>query len=99
MPIFSDEVPSQYYLHVISDRWLNAEHVVALSFKGITLPEHVPPHTELLALQPLPKKALKNKDFEGLYNFSHFNRVQTQVNDHNFEKDKKKLQEIPFVFY
>eukprot|EP01125_Pyxidicula_operculata_P022548 TRINITY_DN928_c0_g1_i3.p1 TRINITY_DN928_c0_g1~~TRINITY_DN928_c0_g1_i3.p1 ORF type:complete len:2094 (-),score=618.62 TRINITY_DN928_c0_g1_i3:183-5534(-) len=79
MPIFSDKVPSQYYLHVISDRWLNADAVFPLSFKGIVLPEQQPPHTELLSLQPLPLRALNYPDFEKIYKFTHFNRVQTQT--------------------
>ena len=45
------------------------------------LPEKNPPPTELLDLQPLPVSALRNKDYENIYNntFIHFNPVQTQV--------------------
>ncbi|KAK2570728.1 Activating signal cointegrator 1 complex subunit 3 [Acropora cervicornis] len=44
----------QYYVRGVSDRWLGAEVVCALSFKHLILPERHPPHTELLDLQPLP---------------------------------------------
>lgn len=36
-------------------------------------------HTELLDLKPLPISALGNEHYEGLYKFSHFNPIQTQV--------------------
>lgn len=35
--------------------------------------------TEMIDLQPLPKSVLRNKQFENLYNFTHFNAVQSQV--------------------
>ncbi|XP_015759124.1 PREDICTED: activating signal cointegrator 1 complex subunit 3-like [Acropora digitifera] len=88
IPIF-EPLPSQYYVRGVSDRWLGAEVVCALSFKHLILPERHPPHTELLDLQPLPVTALKCKEYELLYRFTHFNPVQTQVfhtvyhSDHN----------------
>lgn len=36
-------------------------------------------HTELLDLKPLPVSSLGNVTYEALYNFSHFNPIQTQV--------------------
>lgn len=88
IPIF-EPLPSQYYVRGVSDRWLGSEVVCALSFKHLILPEKHPPHTELLDLQPLPITALKCKEYELLYSFTHFNPVQTQVfhtvyyTDHN----------------
>ena len=73
----------------MSDRWLAAEAVCAISFQHLILPERHPPHTELLDLQPLPITALKCPQYEMLYKFTHFNPVQTQVfhtvyhSDHN----------------
>lgn len=93
IPIYADPVPSQYFLHIYSDRWyfyflffnlsptsirLGSASVEAISFKDIVLPDHQPPHTELLPLQPLPVSALMEPEFEALYPFAHFNRVQTQ---------------------
>lgn len=88
IPIF-EPLPSQYLVRGVSDRWLGSEVVCALSFKHLILPEKHPPHTELLDLQPLPLTALKCKEYELLYRFTHFNPVQTQVfhtvyhTDHN----------------
>lgn len=78
IPIF-EPLPSQYYVHAVSDRWLAAETVCAISFQHLILPEKHPPHTELLDLQPLPVSALNNISYQLLYNFTHFNLVQTQV--------------------
>lgn len=88
IPIF-EPLPAQYLIRAISDRWLGAECVCAISFKHLILPEKHPPNTDLLDLQPLPVGALKNLAYERLFKFSHFNPVQTQVfhtlyhTDHN----------------
>jgi activating signal cointegrator complex subunit 3 len=41
----------------------------------------MPPHTELLDLDPLPLSVLNNPCYEGMYagRFTHFNPIQTQV--------------------
>ena len=65
---------------VVSDKWLNAEAVLPVSFRHLILPEKYPPPTELLDLQPLPITALRNPAFEALYRgFKTFNPIQTQV--------------------
>ncbi|XP_022375871.1 activating signal cointegrator 1 complex subunit 3 [Enhydra lutris kenyoni] len=78
IPIF-EPLPSQYYIRAVSDRWLGAEAVCIINFQHLILPERHPPHTELLDLQPLPITALGCEAYEALYNFSHFNPVQTQI--------------------
>ena len=79
VPMF-DPMPPQYYIRVISDRWLNCESVLPASFRNLLLPEKYAPPTELLDLQPLPTTALKNPTFEQLFkDFTHFNPIQTQV--------------------
>ncbi|XP_049753918.1 activating signal cointegrator 1 complex subunit 3 isoform X2 [Elephas maximus indicus] len=78
IPIF-EPLPSQYYIRALSDRWLGAEAVCIINFQHLILPERHPPHTELLDLQPLPVTALGCGEYEALYNFTHFNPVQTQI--------------------
>lgn len=63
----------------MSDSWHNSEALLALSFKGLQLPGHGAPHTELLDLDPLPVSALDNAAYESMYRFTHFNAIQTQV--------------------
>ncbi|CAL9215734.1 unnamed protein product [Arabidopsis halleri] len=79
VPIF-EPLPPQYFVRVVSDKWLGSETVLPVSFRHLILPEKYPPPTELLDLQPLPVTALRNPNYEILYqDFKHFNPVQTQV--------------------
>ncbi|KIK19117.1 hypothetical protein PISMIDRAFT_108281 [Pisolithus microcarpus 441] len=74
-------VPLNYYISVVSDRWLHAETCLLISFKHLILPEKFPLLTLLLNLQPLPLSALHNKEFENIYSASikTFNKIQIQV--------------------
>lgn len=60
---------------------LQAESLYEVSFAGLVLPQRMPPHTELLDLDPLPLSALGNEAYEAMYRgrFTHFNPIQTQV--------------------
>lgn len=78
VPIFEPH-PPQYYIRAVSDSWLQAEALYTISFHNLALPEAHTTHTELLDLKPLPVTALGNKAYEALYNFSHFNPIQTQT--------------------
>ncbi|EDR01243.1 uncharacterized protein LACBIDRAFT_240054 [Laccaria bicolor S238N-H82] len=80
VPMF-EPVPPNYYISIISDRWLHAETRLPISFKHLILPEKFPPPTPLLDLQALPLSALHNKEFEALYSstIQTFNKIQTQV--------------------
>ena len=57
----------QYFIRVVSDRWIGSETLLPVSFRHLLLPEKCPPPTELLDLQPLPVSALRNPQFEQLY--------------------------------
>jgi activating signal cointegrator complex subunit 3 len=78
IPIF-EPLPPQYFVRLISDRWLHAENEAVMEFKHLLLPELHAPHTELLDLQPLPLSVLNDKESERIFRFSHFNPIQTQV--------------------
>ena len=80
VPMF-EPVPPNYYISVVSDRWLHSETRLPISFKHLILPEKFPPPTPLLDLQPLPLSALHNKEFENIYSstIQTFNKIQTQV--------------------
>lgn len=80
VPVF-EPLPPQYFIRIVSDRWIAAETQLPVSFRHLLLPEKYPPPTELLDLQPLPVSALRNPEFEALYNnkFTIFNPIQTQV--------------------
>ena len=76
----TEPMPPNYFITVLSDRWMHSEARLAVSFQKLVLPEKFPPHTPLLDLQPLPIAALKRQDFVDLYpNWPRFNKIQTQV--------------------
>uniref|UniRef100_A0A669F6W3 U5 small nuclear ribonucleoprotein 200 kDa helicase n=1 Tax=Oreochromis niloticus TaxID=8128 RepID=A0A669F6W3_ORENI len=86
VPVF-EPLPPQYFIRVVSDRWLSCETQLPVSFRHLILPEKYPPPTELLDLQPLPVTALRNSAFEALYQnkFPFFNPIQTQGTDYMSE--------------
>jgi len=91
-----EPVPPQYFIKVISDRWLHCETMLPVSFRHLLLPEKYPPPTELLDLQPLPISALRNPDFEALYKgLSQFNPIQTQVFSALYNMDDNCLVAAP----
>ncbi|KAK4450119.1 putative helicase [Podospora aff. communis PSN243] len=77
----SDPLPKQIYVRAVSDRWIGAETVTAVSFQHLIRPDTESVYTDLLNLQPLPISALKNAALEELYaqRFQFFNPMQTQV--------------------
>jgi activating signal cointegrator complex subunit 3 len=92
----SEPLPPQYYIRAVSDSWLGSEALLAVSFKGLILPERHPPHTELLDLDPLPVSALGNPTYQSLYTrFSHFNPIQTQAFHTLYHTDENVLLGAP----
>nr|POE81599.1 dexh-box atp-dependent rna helicase dexh12 [Quercus suber] len=95
VPIY-EPLPPQYFIRVVSDRWLGSQTVLPVSFRHLILPEKYPPPTELLDLQPLPVTALRNPAYEALYkDFKHFNPVQTQVFTVLYNTDDNVLVAAP----
>ncbi|THX86959.1 Sec63-domain-containing protein [Aureobasidium pullulans] len=76
----TEPMPPNYFITVLSDRWMHSEARLAVSFQKLILPEKFPPHTPLLDLQPLPIAALKREEFVNLYpDWERFNKIQTQT--------------------
>lgn len=88
----TEPMPPNYFISVISDRWMHSETRLPVSFRKLILPERFPPHTELLDLQPLLVNALKAKDYAALYpDWQQFNKVQTQTFKSLYETDNNVL--------
>lgn len=85
----NDPLPPQYFIRVVSDRWLGSEVVLPISFRHLILPEKNPPPTELLDLQPLPITELANERYINYYSdrFDYFNAIQTQVFNAFFKRN------------
>ncbi|RHN79080.1 putative RNA helicase [Medicago truncatula] len=95
VPIY-EPLPPQYFIRVVSDRWLGSQTGLPVSFRHIILPEKYPPPTELLDLQPLPVTALQSPSYETLYqDFKHFNPIQTQVFTALYNSDDNALVAAP----
>ncbi len=95
VPIY-EPLPPQYFIRVVSDRWLGSQTVLPVSFRHLILPEKYPPPTELLDLQQLPVTALRYPAYEALYkDFKHFNPVQTQVFTVLYNTDDNVLVAAP----
>jgi pre-mRNA-splicing helicase BRR2 len=93
----SEPLPPQYFVKLISDKWLQSEIVLPVSFRNLILPEKLYSTTELLDLQPLPISALENTKFELLYHgrFKRFNPIQTQVFTSLYNSDHNVLLAAP----
>lgn len=84
----TEPMPPNYFISVVSDRWMHAESKLTLSFQNLVLPEKFPPHTPLLDMQPLPVQALKVADYVNLYpDWPQFNKIQTQTFNALFQSD------------
>ncbi|KAK1376654.1 hypothetical protein POM88_032847 [Heracleum sosnowskyi] len=95
VPIYEPLHP-QYFIRVVSDKWIGSQTVLPVYFRYLVLPEKYPPTTELLDLQPLPVTALRNLSYESLYQeYKHFNPVQTQVFTALYNTDDNVLVAAP----
>ncbi|KAH8657646.1 Sec63 Brl domain-containing protein [Tricladium varicosporioides] len=92
----TEPMPPNYFVSVISDRWMHSETKLAVSFQKLILPEKFPPHTPLLDLQPLPVAALKTDEFKALYpDWERFNKIQTQTFNSLYSTDDNVLVGAP----
>eukprot|EP00698_Gefionella_okellyi_P015841 TRINITY_DN4494_c0_g1_i1.p1 TRINITY_DN4494_c0_g1~~TRINITY_DN4494_c0_g1_i1.p1 ORF type:complete len:2123 (+),score=500.62 TRINITY_DN4494_c0_g1_i1:747-6371(+) len=89
VPMF-EPLPPQYFVRIVSDRWLRSETVLPLSFKTLLLPEKNVPATELVDLNPMPVSSLPVQ-FQKLYDFALFNPIQTQVFNALYNSDENVL--------
>jgi len=65
------------------------------SVSHLLLPDRQSAHTRLLDLTPLSKACLQNDAYEQLYNFTHFNPVQTQCFHVCYHSDYNVLMGAP----
>ena len=85
----SDPMPPQYFIKIISDRWLHSETTLPVSFRHLILPQKNAPPTDLLDLQPLPISAIPNRKLYADFNM--FNAIQTQTFSSLYQTDENIL--------
>ena len=75
-------MPPQYFIKVVSDRWLQAETVLPVSFKHLILPEKFAPPTELQDMHSKLVRELNFKEAEDIYlqeGIKEFNAIESQA--------------------
>ncbi|CEP21995.1 unnamed protein product [Cyberlindnera jadinii] len=75
----STPVPPNYFVTLISERWLHCEYKVPIMLNTIKLPRKFPAPTALLDLSPVPVSALNIPEFIGCFEFPYFNKFQSQA--------------------
>ncbi|ANB15899.1 Brr2p [Sugiyamaella lignohabitans] len=75
----SDPIPPNYFVSVISEKWLHSEARLVMSFKDLIVPSKFPAHTPTFDLEPMQTSELNDKEYESLYPWKTFNRIQTQT--------------------
>ena len=60
-------MPPQYFVKVVSDRWLHAETSLPISFKHLLLPEKFTKPTQLHDMYPRLVKDLNFPEIETMY--------------------------------
>jgi pre-mRNA-splicing helicase BRR2 len=94
-----EPLPPQYFVRVISDRWLRCETVLPVSFKNLILPDKFPAQTEKEDVEPIPLKNLKWSVaidyFEENEKLKEFNSIQSQVFPYFYESDESILLGAP----
>lgn len=75
----ADPLPPNLYLTAVSEKWLNCLWRQPIEMFHTQLPKKPLSATELLDVQSIPTTALKDEKFTDCFDFSHFNKFQSQV--------------------
>lgn len=74
----TDPISPAYYLTLTSEKWLHSQWRVPVKMFNMRLPKKPSSPTELLDVQSVPTDALKDKLLTETFEFSYFNRFQSQ---------------------
>lgn len=75
----TDPLPPNYFVSLVSEKWLHCETKIPLTFNKLHQPAKFPAHTPLLDIEPVPVSDLKNPAYEAAFPFSKFNAIQSQA--------------------
>lgn len=91
VPILEPLQPN-YFVSVISDRWLHCETKIPITLRNMILPIKASANTELLDMQLLEPSILNNKQFEEIYkSYKNFNSIQSQIFKTIYDSDNNCL--------
>jgi pre-mRNA-splicing helicase BRR2 len=74
-------LPPNYFVTLISEKWLHCEYRIPVVFSKIHLPKKFPAPTKLLDLHPIPVSDLKIPEFIKAFDFDNLSKFQSQVFD------------------
>lgn len=75
----STPIPPNYFITLISEKWLHCGTRIAVILNKLKIPKKFPAPTQLLDLHRIAVTDLQNEEFNGLFDFTHFNKIQSQV--------------------
>ncbi|KAF2863346.1 Sec63-domain-containing protein [Piedraia hortae CBS 480.64] len=84
----TEPIPPNYFVTVVSDRWMHAQSQLTLSFQDFILPYKFAAPIRPLNLQPLPVEDLKLPEYKALFPWTHFSKMQTQTFNALFQTDE-----------
>ncbi|CDO93346.1 unnamed protein product [Kluyveromyces dobzhanskii CBS 2104] len=74
-------LPPNYFVSVISEKWLNCEYKIPALLNEIKLPKQFPAPMAVSISSLKSVEELQIEEFSALYSFGYFNRVQSEVFD------------------
>lgn len=93
-----DPMPPHYFIKVISDRWMQAETSLPISFKHLLLPDKFLAPTQLQDMYPRQVRDLKFDEVEQLYRqdgTTEFNPIVTMVFEKLYQSNESMFVGAP----
>ena len=84
-------LPPNYFISVISEKWLHCEYKIPIIFKNMLLPKQFPSPSLIKDIKCISKKELQIEEFISLYDFSLFNKFQSAVFDTLYHENENTL--------
>lgn len=72
-------LPPNFFISVISERWLNCETRLVVDLQQVRLPRKFPAPTPLLDTKLVPTSELNEEEFSEVFGFAAFNKFQSQT--------------------
>ncbi|KAG7195644.1 DEIH-box ATPase [Scheffersomyces spartinae] len=74
-----DPIDPVYYVTFLNESWLHSEWRIPLSLNNLHVPKKPSSYTDLLDVSNIPVSSLQVEDFVKTFNFSSFNKFQSQA--------------------
>ncbi|EAZ63248.2 RNA helicase-related protein required for pre-mRNA splicing [Scheffersomyces stipitis CBS 6054] len=78
VPILEPDQPA-YFVSLISEKWIQSEWKIPIVLSDLRFPKKFPSLTESIKLQNVPTTSLRNPQFIESFEFSYFNKFQSQI--------------------